>query len=250
MSVSSFKPHIHLAWHIGNQTEKYVEKNNQITSVLYPPTSFVRGDETRGGVKKKEGRKGKGNLFHDSNYHKQNERPYKRAFQSLETSPSWEHVSCPSSVLIALSAISPPPCSSRISPLSFVSLVLSLPSTSHLWLLWPPWLSPSCLCSSFIPPFYFGNPFRALLCSPHHLCDLSGLCSFSYNPSLWFFSEISLPFLAFSAFFRTQKTSKDSEINFSLDKHPNLGLLPPILYWKSLDLKSHWEGWPYKSSRT
>jgi hypothetical protein len=48
---------------------------------------------------------------------------------------------------------------------------------------------------------------------------------------------ISLPSLAFAAFFRNQKTSKSSEINFSLDKHPNLWVLTPILYWNSLDLK-------------
>ena len=86
--------------------------------------------------------------------------------------------------------------------------------------------------------------------APPHPCDLSGLCSFSYDHSPPFFSVISLPFLAFSAFFRTQKTSKGSEINFSLDKHPNLWVLTLILYWNSLDLKSYWEGQPYKSSST
>lgn len=86
--------------------------------------------------------------------------------------------------------------------------------------------------------------------SPPHPCPLSGLCSVSYDHSLQFFSVISLPSLAFSAFFRTQKTSNGSEINFSLDKHPNLWVLMWILYWNSLDLKSHWERLPYKSSST
>lgn len=169
--------------------------------------------------------------------------------RSLEPGPSWEHGSCPSSPSWLLCPQFHP-CSSVISPLSSVFLVLSLPSASLLWLLWPPWLPPSYLCSSVILLFYFSHLFRALLCSPPHPYDLSGLCNCSCDHSLWFLSVISLPPLAFSAFSRSQKTSKASEINFSLDKHPNLWVLTPILYWNSLDLKSHWEVWPYKSSKT
>lgn len=55
-----------------------------------------------------------------------------------------------------------PPCSSIIFPLSFVFLVLSLPLTSLLWLLWPPWLSPSYFCSSVI----FSSILVTLPCPP------------------------------------------------------------------------------------
>lgn len=110
---------------------------------------------------------------------------------------------------------------SVISPLGSLFFVLSLPPASLL--LWPLWLSPSCLCSSVIL-FYFSSPFHDLLCSPCPPLTLVIFLASQAFPmiTLLGFSLISLPSLAFSTLFRTQKTLKGSEINFSLDKHPNL----------------------------
>ena len=111
--------------------------------------------------------------------------------------------------------------SSRLGLPSHLSPSSQLGLPSHLSpLLHPPWRPAQPLSSSAV---------HMLLCSetPFSPCPPATPAIFlaqeAYAVIAFLnFSLISLPSLAFSAYFRTQKALKGSEINFSLDKHPNL----------------------------